>query len=423
MNSFNDDPREPIEASPQAETTVSGTPVSAPHPAVQVMRIVAGVHSGASRRLGEQELLVIGSGDDCDIVLADAGVARHHAIISAIGGRMSIRAVDSPLRVGGRPLHPGDPIALPPLARIEIGDAALALGDEHHAGWTDLLPAGDGRPVPTAKRLSRAALRRLPAVAAIAVLSLASVAIFAAVIPPEKAVPEPREQLGQLIKEYGIVDGRSQLDSKGRWVLSGTVQDDAARALIQRRLAAEDLDARLELRTGDDLARDVGEVLRSKGFNAHTRYLGKGNVEVKGVFPDEQALKAFYASRAIVEVGGGLQKLITLNLAPPESKPAAVKRAEPITIVSVVRDGEPHVVASDGTRYGVGATLPDGRELVVIGEKVWAMADGKVSQIRPTPTDATVHAGAGTAAATATGIGAAFGSKIARGIGTVTKRM
>lgn len=422
MNSFNDEPREQAEASPQAEIAVSGAPVPAPGPAVQVMRIVAGVHCGASRRLGAQELLVIGSGDDCDIVLADAGVAKHHAIISVLGGRISIRAVDSPLRVGGRPLHPGDPIDLPPLARIEIGDATLALGDEHHAGWTDLLPAGDGKPVPTAKRLSRAALRRLPAVAAIAVLSLASVAIFAAVIPPEKTGPEPREQLGKLIKEYGIIDGRSQLDGRGNWVLSGTVLDDTARALIQRRLAAEDLHARLDLRTGDDVARDVREVLRSNGLTAQARYLDNGRVEIKGAFPDTAVLNSAVLSRAMFEVRG-VKKILPVNLAPPESKPAAVKHFEAVTIVSVVKDGDPHVVASDGSRYGVGATLPDGRELVAIGDKVWAMADGKISQIRPTPTDATVPGGPGTAAATATGTGAAFGSKIARGIGTVPKRM
>ena len=39
-----------------------------------VLRIVSGLHVGASRPLSRREMILIGSGDDCDVVLADAGV-------------------------------------------------------------------------------------------------------------------------------------------------------------------------------------------------------------------------------------------------------------------------------------------------------------------------------------------------------------
>ena len=71
-------------------------------------------------------MILVGSGDDCDIVLADQGVARHHALINLIGGMSSLRALDAPLRVDGQPLHPGDPVELRGLQRIQLGEAAIA---------------------------------------------------------------------------------------------------------------------------------------------------------------------------------------------------------------------------------------------------------------------------------------------------------
>ena len=40
-----------------------------------VLRIVDGLHAGASRVLADEEMILVGSGDDCDIVLADDAVA------------------------------------------------------------------------------------------------------------------------------------------------------------------------------------------------------------------------------------------------------------------------------------------------------------------------------------------------------------
>ena len=59
-----------------------------------VLRIVAGLHSCASRPLSRREMVLVGSGDDCDVVLADAGVAAHHALVNVVDGRFHLRALD-----------------------------------------------------------------------------------------------------------------------------------------------------------------------------------------------------------------------------------------------------------------------------------------------------------------------------------------
>ena len=45
------------------------------------LHVVGGLHNGACRVLQRQEMLMIGSSPDCDLVLSDAGVARHHCVI------------------------------------------------------------------------------------------------------------------------------------------------------------------------------------------------------------------------------------------------------------------------------------------------------------------------------------------------------
>src|SRR5690606_9883833 len=202
--------KEQAMSSNQPESNVA-TGEAAPAPPRNVLRILSGLHAGASRDLAEQEMILVGSGDDCDIVLADQGVARHHALINLVGGMSSLRALDAPLRVDGLPLLPGDPVELRGLQRIELGEAAIAYGHEHDPGWAALLP--DAAAIANV-RAQPAGVRQLPLVAALAVLSLASLAIFAAVMPqPEKPV-DPRSQLQAMISEFHVVDGQVAEDAE-----------------------------------------------------------------------------------------------------------------------------------------------------------------------------------------------------------------
>lgn len=333
-----------------------------------VVRVVSGLHSGAERELAGGEMILIGSGEDCDMVLADAGVAPRHALLSFINGRFSLRALDAPLHAGTAMVHPGDPIELDRVQRIGIGESAIAFGAADDAGWERLVPGGLG-PRPAPDQPSRPYLRRLPAVAAVAVLSLLSLAVFAMFSPSQPAAPDPRAQLQRLVPEYGIDDGKAAVDQQGRLVLTGTVPDAATRERIARRVAEDAIDARLELRTGDDIAGDVAEILRGQGITAKTRYLGNGDVEVRGAFEDGAALQAASYSRAMREVKG-VVRVIPVNVSQVAQARAATVPAKPVRIrvAAVVRGDNPHVVAGNGDRYEVGADLPGIGTLVSITE-------------------------------------------------------
>lgn len=352
-----------------------------------VLRVVSGLHSGAERELEGGEMILIGSGEDCDMVLADAGVAARHALLSFINGRFSLRALDAPLHVGTAMVHPGDPIELDRVQRVGIGEAAIAFGAADDADWERLVPGGLG-PRPVVEHNARPYTRRLPAIAGVAVLSLAALAAFAAFMPAQKQAPDQRELLQRLVPEYGIDEGRAAIDPQGRLVLSGTVLDTATRERIARRIAEEQIDARLELRTGDDIAGDVAEILRGQGITARARYLGNGDVEIRGRFEDEDALRAASFSRAMREVKG-VARVIPVDISATAARRSAAEPPKParIRVASIVRGDNPYLVSGSGERYEVGADLPGIGTLVSITEGAAhaLRPDGSLERLKPEP--------------------------------------
>jgi len=370
------------------------------HGTPNVLRILSGLHAGANRTLAEREMILVGSGEDCDIVLADPGVARHHALLNLLGDVSSLRALDAPLRVDGQPLHPGDPIELLPLQRIQLGDASIAYGAESDPRWAELQPGisvlGDA-----VKRVRGAGMRRLPMIVALAVLSLASLAIFAAVMPSRQHKVDTAAELRSMAQRFRV-ENAEVVERDGVSTLSGTVVDRATRDRMLQNLADRGISAAsLNLRTGDQIASDVSEVLRTYDINAKTRYLGKATVEISGRFADPAALKRIAASRVMHDVTG--LKFVTLNNLAEASTaeqdasaapgapgaPGAASAAAPTRIVSIARGKDPHLVALDGQEYRVGADIPGLGKLLSMGEMAQVMgSDGTVHPVTVEPVTA-----------------------------------
>lgn len=368
---------------PDPDQTTAAASYEAPGtPAAGMLRIVSGLHAGAVRRIQERSMLLLGSGDDCDIVLSDRGVAPHHALVSFIDGAVTVRALDAPLRVQGRTLEPGDPMALHGVQRIALGEAVLALGAEADPVWSEVLPGY----APAQAAPARSRVRGLPVAAAAAAIALATMAIYVAANPKLEHKPDVPQQLKALASEYGIDDARVANDPDGVPVLSGTIDTAAQRGSLQKRLSAAGIDAHLKLRTGEDIAHDVGEVLRSQSVNARTRYLGNGDVEVAGHFTDMPALVSAVQSRAMTEVEG-VRRVLPRNLSAVAdttgvSTKQAAKAKPPVRLVAFVRGPQSYLLGSDGNRYVVGDALPSGGTLIALGERAYQLRDGVLEQVR-----------------------------------------
>ena len=369
---------------PAPASAVTAAEPQALEPAV--LRIVAGLHAGATRPLSRREMVLIGSGDDCDVVLADAGVAPHHALLNVVDGRYHLRALDAPLELPGGTLHPGDPVEVAQIQRIGLGEAAIAFGRADAVEWLTLGPDAAGGPGPVRARPAFAS--RMPLIAGVAVLALAALAIFAALTPAPPAQVDVEQRLHALAREFDVSNVKIIRDVDGRAVVSGTIDDAAARERFATRLREEGVDAGLALRSGQDLAGDVTQVMRTGGYVVSADYLGDNNVRVTGhLGDDDEAVRDFIRSRAMAETG--VNKVEAVNLDLPVADAVAEAQAEPAGkahIVSIVRGESPHIVDAEGNVYRDGASVPGWGELVSIGQFAHVLqADGTLAKLTPSP--------------------------------------
>ena len=369
-------------------TTIPAEDKHPPDSSELVLRIVSGLHVGASRPLSRREMVLIGSGDDCDVVLADDGVAAHHALLNVLDGRFHLRALDAPVELPGRTLHPGDPVEINQVQRIGLGHAAIAFGHADAPEWLQVAPEtglADGTRPPRPKVPLTS---RLPMIAGIAVLALAALAIAAAMMPAKPPAVDVEHRLRQIARTHGVSDVSLGRGVGGEAVLSGTIADRAALGRLRAQLEAEALPASVNLRTGEDLAGDVGEVMRAAGYPVRAEYIGDDNVRVTGHLGGNQAaVNTFIQSRAVQETG--VNRVETVNLDTPV---ADAEGAEPSTsdarvrIVAIVRGDQAHVVDADGEQYLPGDLVPGWGELVSIGQHAYVLqADGLLVKLVPQP--------------------------------------
>ena len=87
--------------------------------------VANGLHAGASITLSEGHALKIGSEGGADLILADPGVAPHHATASLSGNRLLLSAVSDGVTVFGRTLKAGTHTLLHHGAAFGLGEIRL----------------------------------------------------------------------------------------------------------------------------------------------------------------------------------------------------------------------------------------------------------------------------------------------------------
>lgn len=387
---------------------------STTRPAHNVLRIVDGLHAGASRVLADEEMILIGSGDDCDIVLADDGVANHHALVTLVGGRFMVRALDAPLQVNGEAILPGDPVELSAVQQVVLGEASIAFGRENDPDWDNFVTVF--APDDDNARPRAGLVRRLPLIAGVAALSLASLAIFAAVLPTAEPQADPRERLTTLMDEYNISDFQIKDGRNGVPLVTGTVDTQRDLQRVRDQLDAEDIHATLDMRTGEDIASDVGEMFRGQGVPVQARYVGNGDVEVIGEFADLKEIEDMVRSRAVRDIAG-VARIVPRTPAGlvPAADAATVAAAPPAAhIVSIVRGDDPHLLDSEGVRYVAGDDVPGKGTLISIGEFAHVLApDGMLTKVIPGPVPTPDERLEAVAAETPPGVDDAFSGVVA----------
>lgn len=329
------------------------------------LRLFDGMHVGAERALAEGETVVIGCGDDCDVILSDAGVAVHHCYLSVHDGVMSLRAMDAPAKVDGAVLRPGDPHVLEPFAMVSLGSAAFAAGPRWSEQWRDMARTGSASG--GGELVQRNASLRWAAW----LLGLGVLAILVGWYwseRPAQAMTSAQTQtrLAQIVHDLKL-DGITvkPADKQGHLMVTGVVAKPESVAALRAALAKDGLDGvRLAVRDGPSIAADMQELLRNANppVDATTRWLGghHNTIRVAGHFGDGSALKHAMASTSIQALNQDYNLSVSQqNLDNLQPDFGAVPDGK--QIVTVIEGGDaPYLISADHSRYYVGGTLPGG---------------------------------------------------------------
>lgn len=357
--------KRPVEEAPTSAAKGGGQSVAD----VWALRVLAGVHAGAERKLQERSFLMIGSSDDCDLIFSDAGVAPHHCIVTRSGGEMSVRAVDAEVRIDDHVLHPGDPQDIKPFTLVRIGGACFALGPHWSDRWQSLLSQIEPTPRPAASAEQtppRQRSNRIVTVMVALVLMGASAGALLLAQRNAKPLPAPAPaasrdgELRSLINSLGYSGLKVTARSDGKLLVSGYSERGEDLANLRTQLDQRGIKAEFEAKSGPRIAEDVAEQFRMANMHAKkTEWMGKGHVLVSGRFGDSKAVETLLASRSIKDLNEKLNLIIDLqNLDSPPPEAKAVPEGKRIRKIEGGTD--PYMVSVDKSVFYVGAKLPMG---------------------------------------------------------------
>ena len=313
---------------------------------VPALKVTAGLHKGAVIRLDTADMLVIGASDDCDVILADTGVCSHHCLLQRQADKFFLRTIEGALNVNGHEQDPGATALLPPGVPVIIGGAAFEIAA--------MTPPVD-TPVEVISK------EHSPAKAPVSRLQSVSHLLRGRPLTVTAAVAT------LIATGFGV-----RAISLG--ISAQSVQDAAGQATAA---------AAVTSRSGASIAHDVAEVLRLSGITCEAQYNGDGAVTVSGHLGDPKSLETIVKSRAVREIVG-LKRVLAINFDHPGGSMRGTT-VDGTRIVSVVASADPYVVTADGSRYYVGASLPQGGRLAGVKEgEVLVERDGRTEHWRLT---------------------------------------
>ncbi len=370
---------------------------SAPH---RALRVVAGLHRGAQTLLKGPALVVLGSADDADFVLSDAGVAPRHLAITMHEDGTAVRALDGEVRLGQRVLARGEVVPLEQGLTLGVGGATIYVGaaddeqarirlvdgeersraqSETSADAAPVTSTGSAEPNRRGDRLGVG--RNRIVVAAVASVVVACIFALALTVGAYSTGAATEQELSKALSEARLDEVRVVSLPRGGLALEGVIQDDETRAALLQRLSRHGLTPALRLSTGAQLAEAVKDVFRMNGMNIEALYTKNGVIVVHGLRESGARVDQMIqmARRDIPGVSNILRAdEEVVEASEPIAAPIAPIDANAKRVVSIV-DGSPsYILTADGSRYFVGALMPHGYRVAnIAGETVTLERDGK----------------------------------------------
>jgi len=330
--------------------------------------VVDGQHEGARAPLAVEGVTSVGTGLDCDIVLASAATDLTHTRvdISQEHGQCKILVLEGSVGVGQDTAQVGDELPVPLDARISLGDSVFSLVPN------SAVQAQANATVVATPVKKRSQFTTLAATAVIGLcFVVAGVASFLAQQQKQPPVVEAEQvSVESLLSGSEFAGVEVAMQDDGEQTLIGRVAKRADHIQLKSLLSTAGLSPALNVTIDEVFVEDVAAIYRLNGVEASIEMNGPGEVTVKTGVADDPFLEEVEA-RAYQDV----PELVTLNRV---NTPPPVKEPEPERtfnelpgkrIKMVVANDPAFILTEDGSRYFIGAILPSGYKIKSIFEK------------------------------------------------------
>lgn len=281
---------------------------------LRILKILSGPNAGAEVELPPGDI-VIGNGDECDIILADSAMAARHVLLRLAEQGVTATPLDGVVVVDGNPLQaegavindfvlftiggthiclgpanaPWPSIALPSL--VERSETAPSSPDDAQVATTPLQVAPSPLQMPENQPAARApAARRLvPVLASIVVILV----LAGAFLLGRGEVPStPGSRVAQRLRQQGFSE-LHVVEAEGAVTISGTIETRSRRQLLDDTLAGIVPEPKLQINVTEDMASSLQTSAAKQGMTLKVANIGGNTLRVTGYLRDEAAMSQF----------------------------------------------------------------------------------------------------------------------------------
>ncbi len=367
------------------------------------LRVLAGRNTGASVALAAGRWAEVGYAFSNDVVLRDAGARGVRLRLRPGDDAVELEVAEGAAELLGHMVQAPATAILPAYVPLMLGDCAIALGAAGAPRWAEaerLLAAarppapGDAdassepaqtlADLPPWKLISPAAgfLPKLAPVLPVLGGAVAAVAVllggWTLVTRWLEATPTPEHAEAALAAD-GFKGLQVRAADQGL-IVDGVLSHGGDLARLQADVGRRRWPATVRVRTNDGLIQNVADMLRTNGYAAEVRALGPGvlSAQVSGGDPARLDL----VRRTALHDVAGLRRL-AVNGDADRDAGLLVEGDASKRVVSVVGGDDGYVETRDGSRYFVGAMLPDGHTVTAIeGQTVTVLKDGRPTNLK-----------------------------------------
>lgn len=376
-----------------------------------VLKVLAGRAQGAEAALSLGTAVTIGYDLDCDIVLRDPSAKGVRLRLTPASPSAEIEVTTGEIELLGHAVAAPGTAVLPAYLPLMIGDTALAVGAPDSPRWSEaerLLGASqkpvnddegetEDEPMPASMASSAlevlagwrsilgragALVRRTPHAASILVFggALACVTYAAANAPLWNARRPDTGRVHDMLSQNGFARlAVKDSPTEGKVVIGGVLARESDKERLHQIVDNRRLPARIEVVTGEGLAKSVEDVFSASGLPAAARPEGLAGVRVEVAGSADRVAEVERTVRNDVR---GLRAL-KIERRPGEDKAGKLFEDGPgKRVVSVVAGEAGFVTTADGARYFRGSVLPTGDRIVeVASQSVTVEKDGRTTQL------------------------------------------